>query len=546
MTSPPDSSLDSLSHPADPWPDWLWQLAQSALPTFLMRQRWYPAKDAGTPQVALADRIALPFLDQSAAVTVWQVTPPGRKPLQLFVALALAREGSVKDNDVVAPIPPDKSPAGEAQVLVEGFALDGFVRAWMDLLLQPGGGRYRPARLMAQASAALSGRATQGTGEHLAIRRGSAEQSNTSIRIGDDMILKVYRRLEPGINPELEVGRFLTGEAKFSATPSMLGWFNLDAAGGEGQQTLAILQAFVSNDGDGWDWLLKRLARGAGGDTAALGESLAWLKRLGTRTAGMHHAFAIDCTDPAFQPEPVGAADLRAWSDDAKAMAARALDGLAGGRDRLPTAAATAADSLLSRRDRLQATVGSLLQDGLMSGDQFNKGADFHKTRHHGDYHLGQVLVTDNDAIIVDFEGEPMRPLAERRGKHAALRDVAGLMRSLAYAAAAARRALPADLTAEAHTASESRLSSWEAVAARSYLDAYLAATQGMRGCPTNRAAAEGVIQFFMLDKALYEINYELANRPDWVAIPLQGVLDLLDDQGDGNGGGDGGHDDRN
>ncbi len=376
MSPSPDAPIDSLSHPADPWPDWLWELAQSALPAFLMRQRWYPAKDAGTPQVTPADRIALPFLDQSAAVTVWEVTPPGRKPLHLFVALALARAGSVKDNDVIAPIPADKSPADESQVLVEGFALDGFVRAWMDLLLQPGGGRYRPARLVAQASPLLQdsdagatdpagGRATGRSSEHLAIRRSSAEQSNTSIRIGDDMILKVYRRLEPGANPELEVGRFLTGEAGFSATPAMLGWFNLDAAGGEEQQTLSILQAFVPNDGDGWDWLLKRLSRGAGGgDTAVLAESLAWLERLGTRTAEMHGAFAIDCVDPAFQPEPVSAADLRAWSDETKTMAARALDGLAAGRDQLPPAAATAADRLLSRRDRLQAQVSSLLPDG--------------------------------------------------------------------------------------------------------------------------------------------------------------------------------------
>ena len=153
----------------------------------------------------------------------------------------------------------------------------------------------------------------------------------------------------------------------------------------------------------------------------------------------------------------------------------------------------------------------------------------FAKTRSHGDFHLGQVLVAGDDAVIVDFEGEPLRPLAERRAKHAALRDVAGMLRSLAYAAAAAERALPAGLPAAERQAIHERLAAWEAGASRSFADAYFAAARGGRFCPEDRAEANRVVRFFMLEKALYEISYELANRPDWLAIPLRGLLKLLD-----------------
>ena len=177
------------------------------------------------------------------------------------------------------------------------------------------------------------------------------------------------------------------------------------------------------------------------------------------------------------------------------------------------------ARTVLARRDEANACLHEFL--GMR--------ASFEKTRHHGDYHLGQVLVTGGDAVIIDFEGEPLRPLAERRAKNAALRDVAGMLRSFSYAAAAAHRALPQDLPAAERHAVQQNLRRWEEEASEVFLDAYFAAARGGSFFPGSRTDADRLVRFFMLEKALYEVAYELANRPDWVAIPLRGVLSLLD-----------------
>ncbi len=232
----------------------------------------------------------------------------------------------------------------------------------------------------------------------------------------------------------------------------------------------------------------------------------------------MHIAFETDTDDPAFRPEPVSADDIQSWAAAAQETGHRALEALTDGTA-LDPQAQELAEALLARRDkvvdRLQAMLGEV--------------PAFSKTRHHGDYHLGQVLVTGRDAVIIDFEGEPLRPLAERRAKHSALRDVAGMLRSFAYAAAAASRALPRDLSQPERNAVEDRLAAWEAEASQAFLDAYFETARGSRFCPADRADADRVVRFFMLEKALYEIAYELANRPDWVAIPLCGILALLE-----------------
>ena len=519
---------------------WLRELESAvwaSLPAFLLQQRWYPAKDAGEPTVAPRAIVPLAVAGIPAAASVWRVQPPGRAPLQLFVALALVPEGAAAPAQVIARLPASGT-GGEAQVVVEGFSVDAYVRAWVDLLLQQRrdgrGAGLRCGRTRELPAAGLQ------PGGGWTIRRSRAEQSNTSIRVGDGAIMKVIRKLEEGPHPELEVGRFLTDDAGFASTPAMLAWADLDlaaAGGGDASLTLCVMQSFVANDGDAWDWVLRQLAAAerTGGDegggesgesnggAAALAGATQWLSRLGERTAQMHRAFGIATSDPGFAPEPVRDEDLQAWTAAAHAMARRALDGLAAGAANLEPAARALYRSLQEQRGRLAERLDDLLKAPAWH---------FSKTRHHGDYHLGQVLVADGDAVIVDFEGEPMRPLAERRAKHAAPRDVAGLLRSVSYAAAAAVRALPDDLPADRRQQTQRRLDAWERDASARFLDAYLQAAQGMPGCPSDRPSALRLIRFFMLEKSLYEIAYELANRPTWVDIPLRGVLQLLQDDG--------------
>ncbi len=470
--SPSNSAADQ---PTGAWPFGLEALARHALPDVLMRRRWYPAKDAGVPAVALARLIPFPVDGVPAAIAIWQVTPPNRPPLHLFAPLAVVPRAAADPDHVIADAPDGRS-------LIDAFASDAFVRAWVAVLA---GRRPAPAPLHAGRTDAFAQSGLDPAG-HDAIRRGKAEQSNTSIRIGEHAILKVIRKLEEGPHPELEVGRFLTAVAGFSGTPAMLGWMELDGI------TLSVMQGFVPNQGDGWGWVLDRI--GSGDDATA------WLRRMGERTAQMHQAFATDSQEADFRPQPVTPADTQAWTQAVHAMADRALDALAAARDRLPAATRSLADAALSRRADLTHRIDTLL----------TPAPAFAKTRHHGDYHLGQVLVAGDDAIIIDFEGEPMRPLAERRAHHAALRDVAGMLRSLAYAAATAQRP------------------DWAAGAGQAFLDAYRQAAAGGRFLPADPADADRVVRFFMLEKALYEVAYELANRPDWVAIPLRGVLDLL------------------
>jgi trehalose synthase-fused probable maltokinase len=494
-------------------------VAAVGLPKFLQRQRWYPAKDADISTVSLSALVRLPDCGVPAAVAVWQVNPAARQPLHLFLPLALVSAEQADPAQVIAAAPADVLPSARDLRIVEAFSVDSFVRAWIGMLLR-GGEEASGSVLLRTGRTDRLPLAGLETGDW-AIRRGRAEQSNTSIRIGDGAILKVIRKLESGIHPELEVGRFLTEIASFAATPPMLAWAELEDATGAAAMTLSVLQAFVPNEGDGWSWVLERLAQAGhpgGSSTEALEQTRNWLRRLGRRTAELHTAFASNTTDQAFRPEPVEAKDIQTWVAAAQTSARRAFDSLTGAA-RLDPQAQDLAEGLLARRDELVNRLARILDEA----------SAFTKIRHHGDYHLGQVLATGQDAVIIDFEGEPLRPLAERRAKHAALRDVAGMLRSIAYAGAAASRALPQGLSQAGRVLVEDRLAAWEAEASQAFLDGYFEAARGGAFCPADRDDADRVVRFFMLEKALYEISYESANRPDWVTIPLRGILALLE-----------------
>ena len=322
------------------------------------------------------------------------------------------------------------------------------------------------------------------------VRPVDKEQSNSSLVFGDQLVLKVFRKLEAGINPELEMLRFLTSRAYRNIAP-LRGWYEY-----EGQSlnaTLGVAQDFVPDAIDGWTLALDEVPA----DPERFLERLA---HLGTVTAELHNTLATDPVDPAFSPEEPSGESLsllRATIDEAIEQTFL----------RLP------------ENNELLAPIlgrGPEVQEHLAMRSQIGTGGKH--IRIHGDYHLGQTLSTPNGWVILDFEGEPARPLPERRGKRSPLRDVASMLRSFAYVASAV--ALQRRKPVPEH---------FEDRARDRFLEAYFAVID--RGLlPSGDAAVASVLAVYELEKAIYELTYELDNRPDWVQIPVACIVRLLEE----------------
>ncbi|MFL5942241.1 MAG: phosphotransferase [Gaiellaceae bacterium] len=321
-----------------------------------------------------------------------------------------------------------------------------------------------------------------------AARLVSSEQSNSSVVFDDALILKLFRRLEPGINPELEMLRFLT-EQGFRNIPALGGWYAY--SGGPLTATLGLLQEYVAGAIGGWELAL--------GEIASAPESfLDRLGRLGEVTAHMHTALGADPTDLAFAPEEPSVESLGLLTATVDEEIARVFLSLPEDDERLAP--------ILGRGEEVREQLRLLT----------HAGSSGRVIRTHGDYHLGQTLWTKNDWVLLDFEGEPARPLAERRRKRSPLRDVAGMLRSFAYAATAAELTRDADVPAE-----------WEERARERFLESYLETVEPSL-LPPGEAAIERLLAVFELEKAVYELRYELDNRPDWVGIPVAGIERLM------------------
>ena len=361
-------------------------------------------------------------------------------------------------------------PLRQATTLGDAFDDPAFCRALLDVMRT--GGRVE------HGHSALLGRPSPGFPADLpadvAVRRLSGEQSNTSVIVGERLIVKHFRRLVPGLNPELEMSRYLTETVAYPSTPCLAGALEYHTPDGS-QAAFAIAHALVPDATDGWRWLLGRLQQG---DPA-----LPALERLGRRTAELHRALARDTADPAFRAEPVTTTDVARWTAAVQAQLDVARVALGG---QLP--------------DGVPARVDTAGLDGLLGTVRI---------RHHGDFHLGQTLsVRDGeDFFVIDFEGEPLRPLEERRQKHTPLRDVAGLLRSLGYAAATAHAPV-----------------GWEEQARQAFRRGYLTAAGPARFLPADTIALDRALAVLELEKAAYEVVYEANNRPDWLPIPVRGL----------------------
>ncbi len=329
-----------------------------------------------------------------------------------------------------------------------------------------------------------------GLGRELTVaRRVESEQSNTSVVFDDELILKIFRRLEPGLNPELELLRFLT-DHEFAHIPALGGWYAY--VGRPLEATLGILQAFVPGAIDGWELALRELARAPEG-------FLGRLRRLGEVTGALHTTLGSDFADPAFAPEDPSTESLALLTATIDDEIENVFSDLPPGNEAVAPIAGSAED------------VRELLR-GLTQLGSMGK-----LIRHHGDYHLGQVLWASGDWLVIDFEGEPARPLAERRRKRSPLRDVAGMLRSFAYAASAAPILRGIEVAPD-----------WEARAREEFLGGYVETVEGTL-LPPSEEGIRRLLAIFELEKAVYELRYELDNRPDWVSIPVAGVLRLLE-----------------
>ncbi|MGC4191904.1 MAG: hypothetical protein QM589_12200 [Thermomicrobiales bacterium] len=331
------------------------------------------------------------------------------------------------------------------------------------------------------------------------VRPLEVEQSNSSVLFDDRIMLKVFRRLQPGINPDLEVTRYLTAEAGFRHVPALFG--TLEGTFADESFVLAVLQEYVPNRGDCWGWfggILRSL------DEASLEMAVNAVGLLGQRTAEMHVALARATDDPAFVPEAID-----------KAYAA---DTLARVRQELDETASLLADSSFDPHDLARLIEG--LRHRLASADAL---VGVLRTRIHGDYHLGQVLRTlDDDYAIIDFEGEPSRSIAQRREKASPLRDVAGMLRSLGYAAGALRKDNPSDRLL-------ALLGMWETRARQVYLDRYrtVVGASSLPLVPEDEASFDAALHILEIEKSLYEARYEMNNRPTWLDIPMSALRHL-------------------
>jgi maltose alpha-D-glucosyltransferase/alpha-amylase len=370
----------------------------------------------------------------------------------------------------------------------------------------------------------------------------STEQSNSSVIIGGQVVMKLIRRVEDGLNPDVEVGRFLTEQVRFPHAPAVAG--SIEYRRGDGDTAaIAVAQQFVNNEGPGWDYVIDALERVVGEVLAhpapeeirldvpvrlvdaaerepersnpLVSPHLQWAEILGRRTAQMHLALASDDSDDAFAPEPFTAVDRRSLNHGTRSLLRRSLRSAQS----MPARSACV-DELLSREKEIFARLEAAMKIPTKVS----------KIRCHGDYHLGQVLWTGKDWVIIDFEGEPARPISARRLKRPALVDVAGMIRSFHYASKVVGTRTNRDLTlAGGRADTDTLLASWYRAISGAFLRSYLEAAGDAPFLPADREQLVALLDFLVLEKAIYEIGYEANNRPDWVDVPAHGVLDLLE-----------------
>ncbi len=506
------------------------------LPSILPRRRWFGGKARRIQSASVIESIP--------------VTPGLLEPGSLLLIRVAYTEGETETYAMPLLVRPEPEQLPDRGVFAKIESSEG---SWIvqDALVEPSfpdallAAIERRRRIRGRAGVLVASRTDRlrdlrGDGQELSASVSDAEQTNTSVVFGDRMILKIFRRLDEGTNPDLEIGRFLTTSVHFPNTPAVGGALEY-AARGQEPMTIGILQGFVPNEGDAWRYTLDALQAFFERALARTGEEpppaptsliaatreqvagpaeelfpsyLESARVLGARTAEMHRALASRADLPAFAPESFSSLDQRALVQSIRTLQARTFRALA------PHAGEIAgARDLLARESELQSWTRGLL--GPRIGGS--------RIRCHGDFHLGQALYTGRDFVLIDFEGEPTRPLGERRIKRPALRDVAGMLRSFRYAAEEGLRSPSLETLGEdlrMPLVDWARF--WTDRVSTAFLGAYLEVAVPAGFLPTTDEGIERLLTALLLEKALYEIDYELSHRPALTQTPVRGVLELL------------------
>ena len=498
------------------------QLERDLLPGFLLRQRWYAAKTLSLEHVSIAEHAMLQSGEREWLLAVTEAKGPVGSD-RYFVPLAMAFDDDDEERTrAIAALAVCKvRQQAHMGLLADAMADEPFCRALVEAIgdkrvLQAEGGTVRCMPCTAFAS--LVGDLLSGTA---ALRR-QTQSSNSVSLLGDRVFLKAYRRLQSGISPELEMGRYLTDVVTFKHCVPVAGSVEFHANDGL-VWTLAVLQGQIANQGDAWHFMVDQLKRQLEAPSvAAIHEDVveppvAHLEVLAQRVAELHLALARRTGNPAFEPEPVQAEDIQRWIMAVRDECTRTLALLVERRAALPVPVAEFAARVIQAQSALLAIIDRT-QDAMPVGL---------KTRLHGDLHLGQVLVCLDDFFIIDFEGEPQRSFEERRAKHSALRDVAGMLRSFDYARHTALFQVAQRPDELEHLAPLARR--WERRTREIFISTYGKVMQagGLYAGPPGFDAALPLIDLFELEKALYELRYEMDNRPDWIVLPLSGIAAL-------------------
>jgi len=517
---------------------------ESVLIGYIRKRRWFAGKARRLKSATIKDVVAIPGAGGVAYLTTVQIGYGEGDPELYMLPLAYASAAEAPHilerwpNSVVAWITGHDD--GTRGLLYDALGPPNFAEALLGAIARRRRAAGNTGTLIGSTTrsfARLRGSETVRLEAQVSV----AEQSNHSMIFGERLMLKVFRRIEEGVNPELEVGRFLTEKTTFTQVAPLAGSLEYRRPFGE-PVTIAIIQGYVPNQGDAWQHTLNTLAHffnspdlvgavpavlppnlveAAAAElpeiaTRTIGGYLESARILGRRTAELHAALASDPTDPAFAPERISQQDQRSIYQSLSGLSMRATELLRAQMGSLSPQAREEGRQVLDLEPRIAAALRAFLARRLTTT----------RIRVHGDYHLGQVLYTGHDFVIVDFEGEPTRTLYERRLKRLALRDVAGMLRSFSYAGQAALRS--DQIAPERLPGLEEWARFWVDCVSAAYLKSYLATAGSASFVPQAKEDLELQLTTMLLEKALYELRYELNLRPDWVRIPLRGILDLV------------------